>query len=84
MTAGPLTGGLTLNGDSSITLNGITLGTVKNGDIVKADVIFEGAPVPLPPAIGLLAPALLGLGIVSLRRRPLTRMSLDGGSRPPL
>jgi hypothetical protein len=71
-TAGPLTGALTNNGDGSITLNGITLGNVMIGgqsDVLKADVTFFGAPVPLPPAIGLLAPALLGLGMVSLRRR---------------
>jgi hypothetical protein len=83
-TAGPLAGSLTLNGDSSITLNGIVLGTMKNGDIIKADVIFQGAPVPLPPTIALLAPALLGLGMVSLRRRSLTRTSIDSDSRQPI
>jgi hypothetical protein len=83
-TAGPLTGSITINGDSSITLNGIVLGTMKNGDIIKADVIFEGAPVPLPPTIALLAPALVGLGMVSLRRRPLTRMSFNSDSRRPI
>jgi hypothetical protein len=83
-TTGPLTGSITINGDSSITLNGIVLGTMTNGDMIKADVIFEGAPVPLPPTIALLAPALLGLGMVSLRRRPLTRMSFDSDSRRPI
>jgi hypothetical protein len=83
-TAGPLTGALTINGDSTITLDGIVLGDVVIGgqtDVIKADVTFAGAPVPLPPSIALLASALLGLGMVSLRRRTLTRISFETDSR---
>ena len=50
-------------------------------DVIKADVTFAGAPVPLPPSIALLASALLGLGMVSLRRRTLTRISFETDSR---
>jgi hypothetical protein len=83
-TAGPLTGALTNNGDGSITLDGIVLGNVTiagQTDVLKADVTFYGAPVPLPPSIVLLAPALLGLGMVSLRRRAPARNSLETDSR---
>jgi len=85
-TAGPLTGALTINGDSSITLDGIALGEVTiagQSDVLKADVTFYGSPVPLPPAIALLAPALLGLGMVSLRRRASARTPSRAG-RPDL
>jgi len=73
-----LTGQLQISGDQ-FALNGITIAseTVGSGAFaqtidLKADVVFTGTPVPVPPALGLLASGLGLLGVARLRRRHAT------------
>jgi hypothetical protein len=70
-----LTGQLQVSGDQ-FALNGITIATQTVGSgafaqtvDLKADVVFTGAPVPLPPAIALFGSGLGLLGLLRLRRR---------------
>jgi len=70
-----LTGQISITGAGSsetLALNGIALDAVAIGSTpvtIKADVIFDGAPVPLPAALWLLGPGLLGLAGTMRRRR---------------
>jgi hypothetical protein len=69
-----LTGQISLSGSNeNLSLNGIVLDSVKiNGTpvTIKADVIFAGAPVPLPAAFWLLGSGVAALaGSLGRRRR---------------
>ena len=69
-----LSGQIALTGsgaDQTLSLNGITLGTATLGGTpitLKADVIFQGSPVPLPAGAWLLGSGLVAL-VGSMRRR---------------
>jgi hypothetical protein len=68
-----LTGAITIGPTNSLTLNGIALDVASIGTTpvtFKADVIFDGAPVPLPAAVWLLGSGLVALAGAALRRRP--------------
>ncbi|HEY2462999.1 MAG TPA: VPLPA-CTERM sorting domain-containing protein [Steroidobacteraceae bacterium] len=68
-----INGQITLGGTDSLQLTGITLDSfMYNGSVVtlKADVVFVGmAPVPLPPAVLLLASGLGLLALTFMKRR---------------
>jgi hypothetical protein len=65
-------GGSILSGPGDFQLNGITIGTWtvgSNSVTLQANVEFNGAPVPLPPAVWLFGSGLAMLALPRLRRR---------------
>jgi hypothetical protein len=74
-----LTGQVTLTGSGSseaLALNGIALdGVTINGApvTIKADVIFDGSPVPLPAAFWMLGSGLVGFAGMARGRRRAAR-----------
>jgi hypothetical protein len=76
-----LSGQINLSGGSNpmLTLNGIALDAATVGGqsvILKADVVFNGAPVPLPAAVWMFGSGLLAL-VGSVRRQRRTTQAVQ-------